>query len=89
MGGRSGGYLWDGGLPFVSYPDDDIEQQTAGTAAAQAGDPTAELDEDDDTISGQGVADDASEAPEEDNQSALPGDPRPANMQQPPFREQY
>lgn len=75
----------------MSYPDDDRERQTVGAAATgQTEEMMADLDGDEEgTISGQDVADDASEAPEEDSQSALPGDPRPANMQQPPFREQY
>lgn len=76
----------------MSYPDDDMAQQTVGaaTATGQTDEMMADLDGDDEgTIPGEGVADDASEAPEEDSQSALPGDPRPANMQQPPFREQY
>lgn len=89
MGGLSGGYFPFGRIPFVSYPDDDMERQTVGSAATHTGDPMDEMEDDEDAISGQGAADDASEAPEEDNRSALPGDPRPANMQQPPFREQY
>jgi hypothetical protein len=69
-----------------------MERQTVGSAAAtgQTDEMMADLSGDDEgDASGQGAADDASEAPEEDNQSAVPGDPRPANMQQPPFREQY
>jgi hypothetical protein len=34
-------------------------------------------------------AEDADRAPEEENVSPLPGDPRPPGEQQPPFKEQY
>jgi len=42
------------------------------------------LDDDD-----QMPGDDTSRAPEEENHSRIPGDPRDPNEQQPPFKEQY
>lgn len=67
----------------MDRPDDE-----SATGALRTAEP-ADAQLDDDSDAGPARADDASQAPEEENQSQLPGDPRKPNEQQPPFKEQY
>jgi hypothetical protein len=69
-----------------------MDQETAGGGGI--GGASLEVENrgaagDDDAYDATAQAEDADRAPEEENVSPLPGDPRPPGEQQPPFKEQY
>ncbi len=52
-------------------------------------DSVTEGESEEDAVATNASADDSSEAPEEDNNSEVPGDPRPPHQTQPPTGDQY
>lgn len=69
-----------------------MDQETAGGGVGGASLEVENLGgagDEDTTYDATAQAEDADRAPEEENVSPLPGDPRPPGEQQPPFKEQY
>lgn len=67
------------------------QNDNAASGQNPLGSPVRDLSTDTERLDGydaQAQADDETEAPEEESQSQIPGDPRKPNEQQPPFREQ-